>query len=134
MFVSTFAGSIVAPGNSARPKANARAFSWSSASRSTLWSSAFSPAAATMPACRSEPPIICLKRQASPISSRDDARHAPTGAPRPFEKSIHAGDLAYLVERPHAAAAHVRGLLDADESRARRVAVGRGSHGRLDLL
>ena len=36
------------------------AFAWSSASRSTLWSSAYSAPAATIPAWRSAPPSICL--------------------------------------------------------------------------
>ena len=45
---------------------------------------------ATMPAWRSAPPIICLRRQASSISSVDPARHAPIGAPSPLLKSIHA--------------------------------------------
>ena len=40
MLVSTVAGSIVTPGSAARPSASRRARAWSSASRSTWWSSA----------------------------------------------------------------------------------------------
>ncbi len=45
---------------SRNPPASRAAFAWSSASRSTLWSSAYSPPAATIPAWRIAPPIICL--------------------------------------------------------------------------
>src|SRR3954471_15966206 len=90
MFVSTVAGSSPTPGSSARPSASRRARAWSSARRSTWWSSAYSPAAATIPDWRSAPPSICFHRHASAISSADPARHAPTGAPRPLVKSSHA--------------------------------------------
>src|SRR2546423_471044 len=43
-----------------------------------------------MPACRMAPPICCLSRQASAMNSREPARAAPTGAPRPLVKSIQA--------------------------------------------
>src|SRR6267142_2643547 len=43
-----------------------------------------------MPACRMAPPICCLRRHASAMKSRGPARAAPTGAPRPLVKSIHA--------------------------------------------
>src|SRR3954452_1935522 len=90
MVVSTAAGSSPTPGSSARPSASRRARAWSSARRSTWWSSAYSPAAATIPDWRSAPPSICFHRHASAISSADPARHAPTGAPRPLVKSSHA--------------------------------------------
>src|SRR4051794_3043704 len=57
MFVST------SPGwkpSCERPSASTAALAWSSASRSTLWSSAYSAPAATIPAWRSAPPSICL--------------------------------------------------------------------------
>src|SRR4051794_33720860 len=90
MFVSTVAGSIATPGMPARPSARRRARAWSSARRSTCWSSAYRPAAATMPDWRIAPPSICFHRHASAMSSDEPARHAPTGAPRPFVKSSHA--------------------------------------------
>ncbi len=48
------------------------------------------PPAAMMPACRMAPPICCLRRQASAMKSREPAMAAPTGAPSPLVKSIHA--------------------------------------------
>src|SRR3954447_20279447 len=90
MFVSTVAGSSPTPGSPARPSARRRARVWSSARRSTWWSSAYSPAAATIPDWRSAPPSICFHRHASAISSAEPTRHAPTGAPRPLVKSSHA--------------------------------------------
>src|SRR4051812_37443546 len=60
MLVSTSSGSIVTPGKPASPSANPRASAWSSASRSTWWSSAYSAPAATIPAWRIAPPSICL--------------------------------------------------------------------------
>src|SRR4051794_6521785 len=100
MFVSTVAGSMRTPGSCASPSASRRARAWSSARRSTWWSSAYRPAAATMPAWRIAPPSICFQRHASAISSAEPARHAPTGAPRPFVKSTHA----LSKPRAHAAA------------------------------
>ena len=73
-----------------RPSASTRAFSWSSARRSTWWSSAYRQPAASTPAWRIAPPSICFQRQASSISSREPQSTAPTGAPSPFEKSSHA--------------------------------------------
>src|SRR3954467_1632532 len=90
MFVSTAAGSSPTPGSSARPSASRRARAWSSARRSTWWSSAYSPAAATIPDWRSAPPSICFHRHASAMSSADPASHAPTRAPRPLVKASHA--------------------------------------------
>ena len=46
--------------------------------------------AATIPDWRKAPPSICFQRQASAIVSSEPARTAPTGAPRPLVKSIHA--------------------------------------------
>src|SRR5436190_1195627 len=60
MFVSTSSGATATPAIAASPSASARALAWSSASRSTWWSSAYRPAAATIPAWRSAPPSICL--------------------------------------------------------------------------
>ena len=41
-----------------------------------------------IPAWRMAPPICCLTRHASWMKSREPASTAPTGAPRPLEKSI----------------------------------------------
>jgi len=62
---------------------------WSSARRFTWWRSAYTPPAAMMPAWRMAPPICCLDRHASSMNAREPASAAPTGAPRPFVKSIH---------------------------------------------
>ena len=43
-----------------------------------------------MPAWRIEPPSRCFQRQTSSMNSLLPAMTAPTGAPRPFEKSIQA--------------------------------------------
>jgi len=43
-----------------------------------------------MPACRIEPPSICFQRQTSSMKSLLPAMAAPTGAPRPLEKSSQA--------------------------------------------
>src|SRR4030095_90774 len=51
MLVCTLARSISIPGSFASPSASARALAWSWARRSTMRSSATTPAAATMPAC-----------------------------------------------------------------------------------
>ena len=75
---------MLMPGISASPRARILAFVWSSASRCTLWSSAYSPAAAMIPACRIAPPKRCLYRRASLISARSPARSAPTGHPSPL--------------------------------------------------
>ena len=61
-----------------------------------------------MPAWRIEPPIICFQRHASSMSSVEPARQAPSGAPRPFVKSIHAvsnSDAQPLAETPLATTA-----------------------------
>ena len=61
MLVSTAAGSISTPSHRGEPLGQPRArCAWSSASRSTWWSSAYSAPAATMPAWRIAPPSICL--------------------------------------------------------------------------
>ena len=44
-------------------------------------------AAAMIPAWRMAPPICCLTRQASCTKALEPASTAPTGAPRPLEKS-----------------------------------------------
>ena len=83
--------SSATPSISARPSASARASAWSSASRSTWWSSAYSAPAATIPAWRIAPPSICLSRHASSISSREPGQAARRPARRgPCEKSSHA--------------------------------------------
>ena len=43
-----------------------------------------------MPDWRIEPPSRCFQRQTSSMKSREPAIAAPTGAPSPLEKSIHA--------------------------------------------
>ena len=80
MLVSTVSGS--------RPHASAssRAFAWSSASRSTWWSRACSPAAARMPTCRIPPPIRLRRTRASAMASEVPTISEPTGAPRPFDR------------------------------------------------
>ncbi len=68
----------------AHASASLRARAWSSASRSTLWSSAKSPAAATIPAWRIAPPKRCFSRRAASISvgaSRRSARRAGSRGP-----------------------------------------------------
>src|SRR5262245_41324946 len=86
MFVCTLARSIRIPGSLATPSASARAFTWSSASRPTIRSSATIPAAAMIPACRMPPPTILRRRRARVTTSGRPQITEPTGAPRPFER------------------------------------------------
>src|SRR6266545_4637300 len=97
--VSTTSTSTWRPA-AARPSASRRARAWSSASRSTLWSSAYRAAAATIPAWRIAPPNRDFPSQASSIRFREEARMAPRGQPRPFEK--HSVTLS--ASRPYSAA------------------------------
>src|SRR5712691_8143182 len=90
ILVSMVVGSSERPGRVASPSARRFALTWSSASRLTWWRRAYTPPAAMMPAWRMAPPICCLQRHASSMNAREPARTAPTGAPRPFVKSIHA--------------------------------------------
>ena len=53
-------GAMTSQPSSARPSASRRAFAWSSASRSTLWSSAYRQPAATMPAWRNDAAHLLL--------------------------------------------------------------------------
>ena len=85
MLVCTLAGSTRRPGSRARPSASRRAFAWSSASRSTIRSSATRPAAARTPAWRMPPPSILRTRRARAMNSAGPQTTEPTGAPRPFE-------------------------------------------------
>ena len=71
---------------SAQPSASRSARAWSSARRSTLCSSAYSPAAATIPACRIAPPKRCFSTRALRHQLGEPAMTAPSGAPRPFER------------------------------------------------
>ena len=59
---------------SSQPSASRRARAWSSARRSTLWSSAYTPAAATIPACRIAPPKRCFSTPRAPPSARASRR------------------------------------------------------------
>ena len=95
MLVSTVAGST--PHASAR----SRACSWSSASRSTWWSSACRPAAARMPTWRIPPPIRLRRTRAWTMASADPASSEPTGAPSPLDRQTRhdVGDRAVLSER-----------------------------------
>src|SRR3970040_2295137 len=84
------------------------------------------PPAAVMPAWRMAPPICCLRRHASAMKSREPAMAAPTGAPSPLVKSIHAeskGAAHCWAEMPEGAAAEVRRLLDPGEAAPRHVTV-----------
>ena len=77
------------PGRRRSASASSRAWAWSSASRSTWWSSACRPAAARMPTWRIPPPIRLRQTRASAIgvgasrpSASRPARRAPwTGRP-----------------------------------------------------
>ncbi len=77
----------MAPGHrSATASASCAARRWSSASRSTCWSSATSPAAATMPAWRMAPPRRLRSNLARSMSSAEPASSDPTGAPSPLDR------------------------------------------------
>ena len=81
MFVSTVARSIVIPSISASPSARRRALAWSSASRSTWWSSAYSPAAAIRrPGASRRPTSACS------ATLRRSARRSPPGRRRPARR------------------------------------------------
>ena len=81
MLVSTVSGSTP------QASASSRAFAWSSASRSTWWSRAYSPAAARMPTWRIPPPIRLRRTRASAIASaRADHQRARPGRPSPFDR------------------------------------------------
>ena len=69
MFVSTVAASMLDPRQPREALGEAPRRAWSSARRSTWWSSAYRPAAAMMPAWRIAPPSICFQRHASAMSS-----------------------------------------------------------------
>ena len=86
MFVCTLARSITIPGRLARPSARIRVFSWSSRNRSTIVSSATTPAAARMPACRMPPPNIFRARRARSMKARVPTTTDPTGAPSPLDR------------------------------------------------
>ena len=83
MLVSTPAGS--AP----HASASRRAWSWSSASRSTWWSRAYAAAAASTPTCRIPPPSRLRQTRASVTAASEPTIIEPTGAPRPLEKHTH---------------------------------------------
>ena len=78
-FVSTESGSTGTP-RSAQPSARRRARAWSSARRSTLCSSAYRPAAATMPAWRIAPPKRCFSTRARRHQLADCRRSRPQRA------------------------------------------------------
>src|SRR5499425_2835385 len=80
MLVCTVAGSMRRRGRAASPFARRLAFSWSSASRSTMVSSATIPAAASTPTWRMPPPSIFRTRRARAMNSRDPHTSDPTGA------------------------------------------------------
>ena len=87
MFVWTSAGSQPASGHrSATASARRRARRWSSARRSTIVSSATSPAAARMPTWRMPPPRRLRSTRARAMRSAGPASSDPTGAPRPFDR------------------------------------------------
>ena len=102
MLVSTVAGSTP------QASASSLAWAWSSASRSTWWSRACSPAAARMPTCRMPPPIRLRRTRASSIASREPTISEPTGAPSPLDRQTDSTrrDGAVLDERY--AGGHVR--------------------------
>ena len=88
-------------GSTPQASASSRACAWSSASRSTWWSSACSPAAARMPTCRIPPPIRLRQhpglgdRVARADHQRADRRAEPLGQ----ADRQHVGDRAVLRER-----------------------------------
>src|SRR5690606_9475656 len=77
---------LATSGSVASALARHAARAWSSARRSTLWSSAWSPAAASRPAWRMPPPVTLRQRRATVTSASLPTSTEPTGAPSPFER------------------------------------------------
>ena len=78
-----------------RPRRSGAARAWSSASRSTWWSRAYSPAAARMPTWRMPPPNRLRQIRASAISSRrPDEHRADRGAEPLGQADAHGVELA----------------------------------------
>ena len=102
MLVSTVAGS------SPQASASSRACAWSSASRSTWWSRACSPAAARTPTWRMPPPIRLRRTRASSTASREPTISEPTGAPSPLDRQTARTEAIGAVLRERDAGGDVR--------------------------
>src|SRR4051812_2795846 len=108
MLVRIVPGSTLPGHRSASASAIARARAWSSASRSTIVSSATMPAAAITPAWRMPPPSLRRCTRASAITSAGPHNSEPTGAPSPFERqniTVSAPPMSALGAVPVAMAA-----------------------------
>ena len=112
MFVSIASGRRLTPGIAASPEPRARARRWSSATRSSIVSSATRPAAAAMPARWTlAPPRRCSIVRARPTTASLPASTAPNGAERLLLRDItteFAGAARSASGTPSAAAAFTR--------------------------
>ena len=102
MLVSTVSGSTP------QASASSRACAWSSASRSTWWSSACSPAAARTPTWRIPPPIRLRRTRASAIASREPTTSEPDRGAQPLGQADRHHVDAGAVRRERDAGGDVR--------------------------
>src|ERR1035437_3195927 len=86
MLVCTLAEAILMPPIRTNPSPRNFALAWSSASFCGPCSSAMSPAAARMPACRMPPPSALRYMRERSINSALPTSSDPTGAPSPLER------------------------------------------------